>query len=263
MPYNFALNAVEGAVNFLFNGASVPGLPDYMGFLEPLKANYYNPTGGLLEVGMGVLSLRGVGGRSTALLETAEAGNARYRVVDRSMLTPGQRLGRVNGVSNNAMRLSSTGGRNITPLREVQIDEATTFARKLGFDGPVDYRPLDRGYNTSYSNWDWLIISDDLLPNTMGNMANSRMSWKAALGHELVGHGQSNWAGRSFEAGSLLDEVQASARASRHTPELFSLERYQLRRDAIERIKMHNQQNGTNLGWRDLRDQLWLDPYSN
>ncbi|MBB5020647.1 hypothetical protein HNQ59_003972 [Chitinivorax tropicus] len=107
MPYNFALNAVEGAVNFLFNGASVPvcqcasvpGLPDYMGFLEPLKANYYNPTAGLLEVGMGVLSLRGVGGRSTALLETAEAGNARYRAVEMSMLSPGQRIGRGGGVT--------------------------------------------------------------------------------------------------------------------------------------------------------------------
>lgn len=55
---------------------------------------------------------------------------------------------------------------------------------------------------------------------------------------------------------------QASARASRFTPELSNVERFQLRRDAIERIRTHNQENGTNLRWRDIRDQLWLDPKS-
>ncbi len=164
------------------------------------------------------------------------------------------------GGASSEMRLSSTGGRNTVPLTQSQIDEATNFSRRLGFDGPVDYRPLDRGYNTSYSDLHWLMISDDLLPNLNGTMANSRMSWRAALGHEIVGHGEANLAGRAFAPGSLLDEVQASARASRLTPELSNVERFQLRRDAIERIQMHNQTNGTDLRWRDIRDQLWLDP---
>lgn len=156
--------------------------------------------------------------------------------------------------------MSSTGGRNTSPLTQTQIDNATDYARQLGFDGPIDYRPLDRGYNTSYSDLHWLMISDDLMPNPSGTLANSRMSWRAALGHEIVGHGQSNVAGKAFEPGSLLDEVQASARASRLTPDLNSVERYQLRSDAIERIKIHNEVNNTNLRWRDIRDQLWLDP---
>jgi hypothetical protein len=56
--------------------------------------------------------------------------------------------------------MSSTGGRNTTPLTQSQIDDATDYARQLGFDGPIDYRPLDRGYNTSYSDLHWLMISE-------------------------------------------------------------------------------------------------------
>lgn len=165
----------------------------------------------------------------------------------------------VRGGANS--RLASTSGRNTVPLTQIEIDEATKFARDLGFDRDIDYRPLDRGYNTSYSDWDWLVISDDLLPNALGKSANSRMSSRAVLSHEIVGHRQANLAGRAFEPGSLHDEVQASARAARNSPLLNDVERYQLRRDAIERIKNYNQANGTTLRWRDLREQLWLAPF--
>jgi hypothetical protein len=72
------------------------------------------------------------------------------------------------------------------------------------------------------------MLSDDLLPNPNGSKANSRMSWKAVIGHEITGHREANIAGKAFEPGSIQDEVQASVRASRHTPGLNNVERYQL-----------------------------------
>ncbi len=157
-------------------------------------------------------------------------------------------------------RLASRGPRNTTPLTNSQIAEAKALARELGFDGQIVYRPLSRGYNTSYVDGGLLIISDDVLPALAktATRAQHRMSMRATLGHEILGHHQAFLNGSSFRAGSLLDEVQASVRAARHTSGLSSGERFGLLRDAAERVAVYNRRYGTHLRLGDLRDYLWL-----
>jgi flavin-dependent dehydrogenase len=80
------------------------------------------------------------------------------------------------------------------------------------------------------------------------NTANSRMSWKAAIAHELEGHRSAALADKTFfdaelgqRANDLLEEIQASSRASYHGKELSNLERKDLLEDALERFNQHKQ----------------------
>jgi hypothetical protein len=70
-----------------------------------------------------------------------------------------------------------------------------------------------------------------------GSSIKSSLSMKSVLAHEVVGHRQTTLAKKAFEAGSLNDEVQASWRAARLSPNLSRKERYDLLRDAVRRLK--------------------------
>ncbi len=108
--------------------------------------------------------------------------------------------------------------------------------------------------NTSYTSLfgeERLYIGTDVLPATHGP-ANSRISMRGAIAHELIGHRCAALAGKTMAA-ELLEEVQASIRAARLAPELTKAERITLIRDALERL------HKVGLSIRMVKGQLWIN----
>ncbi len=148
----------------------------------------------------------------------------------------------------------SIGGRNTQPLTPKQISEVKAYSEVLGI--PSDILCFSDLMNTSYGNIfgkKILYVGRDVAPLSSppvsGMTANSRITIKACLAHEWIGHHNAEVAGRNFDRGSLanpfliniaLDEAQASIRAARFAPELDPIERYTLLRDAIARLKRQN-----------------------
>ena len=101
----------------------------------------------------------------------------------------------------------------------------------------VDTLELNTGYNPG---WDVLQIGSDIMPavNPRGNntlTANTRLTWKSSIAHELVGHREAALAGKT-QSEIPLEEAQASIRAARFAPSLSSTERYTLLRNGITRL---------------------------
>ncbi|WP_247681899.1 hypothetical protein [Paenibacillus sp. Marseille-P2973] len=114
--------------------------------------------------------------------------------------------------------------------------------------------------------YDRLYINTDVLPAKspgLGTLsANSRVSGKATIAHEIVGHYEAFANGKAFNLYDVdpvtyarnfaLDEAQASIRAARFAPDLTSTERMTLLRDAITRL------NNGGLRIRDVKDELFI-----
>jgi hypothetical protein len=143
-----------------------------------------------------------------------------------------------NGIFNVAEFTGvDTGGvRNETPLMEEQVAQITDYAVSLGM-------PVEKiGYNdfilTGYwPGYDWLTIGTDVLPGERTKNPNGNISWRGAIAHEIVGHREARLKGFD-QPDELLEEVQASIRAARFAPDLSCLERVDLLRDAIYRLRI-------------------------
>lgn len=142
-------------------------------------------------------------------------------------------------------------------LHWAPIADARTYASRLGL--PSDklqfFTHGGAHQRSSYSDiFDTVFLGSDLIPGTgTGLAANSRVSARGLLAHEIVGHRETTLAGRAFEAGSLYDEVQASWRAARLAPDLSGSERITLLRDAVERV------HSEGLRVRDLdKSKFWF-----
>ena len=173
------------------------------------------------------------------------------------------------GGASELRQISSDGIRNELPLTEIQQTELMDYTKSLGF--PEENIILSRpGFYDEWNTgmmYDRFIINTDVLPaehTGIGTLsANSRVTGRATVAHEIVGHYEAYQAGRAFELYGLegdtfkmnfaLDEAQASIRAARFAPELTSTERMTLLRDAITRL--HN----GGLNWRDVKDQLYVN----
>ncbi len=103
----------------------------------------------------------------------------------------------------------------------------------------------ERQLNTAYSpGFDLLQIGSDVMPATRApgtgtHSANTRLSWKGSIAHELVGHREAALADKT-QSQLPLEEAQASIRAARFAPSLTSTERYTLLRDGITRLYKAN-----------------------
>ena len=133
----------------------------------------------------------------------------------------------------------NTGGlRNEKPLTRQQIRKAVNYAVKLGMPREkIGYGDIYfTGYNPDY---DILLLGTDLYPNQNAasdtKNANSRVSWKSAVGHEIIGHREAALKGW-IQCDNVLEEVQASIRTARFTPDLSIIERITLLRDAVSRL---------------------------
>ena len=150
------------------------------------------------------------------------------------------------------MRVNTDGKRNEKDLTKEQLDEAINFAVKLGM--PIDrivYSPYEC---TAYGALlDILIIGTDVLPlGIRTNKPNSNISLKGTISHEIVGHREAALK-KKTQSNSLLEEVQASIRAARFTPDLNYQERIDLIKDAIVRLKK------ANIKIKDIKSKLYID----
>ncbi|MEM8676920.1 MAG: hypothetical protein AAGF83_24160 [Cyanobacteria bacterium P01_G01_bin.67] len=160
----------------------------------------------------------------------------------------------------------SLGGRNTQPLTPKQVSEVKAYSIVLGI--PPNVLRFSDSMNTSYGNifgTKILYVGCDVAPlaspPVSGITANSRITIKACLAHEWIGHHNAEVVGCSFNRGSnaalslvdvALDEAQASIRAARFAPNLEPTERYTLCRDAISRLKNQN------LTIRQVRHLLYI-----
>jgi hypothetical protein len=132
-------------------------------------------------------------------------------------------------VINKLLRKIETGGiRNEQSLTQKQIQAAIDFAVSLGM--PADNISYSDNYYTGYNpEYDILLIGTDLYPvsdysQSIGK-ANSRVSWKGAIAHELVGHREA--ALKCFsQTDREFEETQASIRAARFTRLEFNRKNY-------------------------------------
>ena len=156
--------------------------------------------------------------------------------------------------SNKSWNVSTGGLRNELSLTEAQSAEAVAYAKSLGV--PDEAIHVSENMNTSYKvlfGEEKLYIGTDVLPATGTALkANSRISLKGTIAHEVVGHRAAELAGKT-QSTLVLEEAQASIRAARFAPELSSTERTTLIRDAIERL----QKSGQKI--KDVKDQLWIN----
>ncbi len=150
----------------------------------------------------------------------------------------------------------ASGTRNTAPLTAPQGRTAVRTAEELGM--PAENIGIASGRTpTAYApgDIDFLVIGRDVLPEASGTgtlTANSRVTMRGALGHEIIGHREAALAGRTH-ADPLLEEVQASVRGARFTPGLSSTERVTLLRDAIARLAKAGRR------WKDVRPSLHIE----
>ena len=150
------------------------------------------------------------------------------------------------------LRVNTGGLRNEEPLTPTQINECTEYAIKLGT--PRDKIKYIEGYATAYGEeFDIVYLGTDVYPAQNAGIdtksANSRISWKGAIAHEVIGHRETVLNGLAL-SDEILDEAQASIRAARFAPDLSAPERITLLRDAIYRLN----KNGYKIS--EVRDLL-------
>ncbi len=142
-------------------------------------------------------------------------------------------------------RVDTGGLRGELPLTDSQKDRISKYIKLIDSGAPsnIDYVRWvdDRQMNTAYSpGFDLLNIGTDVMPAQQSKgqgtlTANTRLTWKSSIAHELVGHREAALGGNT-QSETPLEEAQASIRAARFTPFLSFTERYTLLRDGITRL---------------------------
>ena len=133
------------------------------------------------------------------------------------------------------MNVDTGGIRNQNSLTEKQINNCIDYAVELGMPRErIAYRDTYwTGYNPDY---DILLIGTDAYPNPKSQTANGRLSYKAAIAHEVIGHRETSMRGTSRDKDDPMDEAQASIRAARFSPGLLKKDRELLIQDARDRL---------------------------
>jgi len=140
----------------------------------------------------------------------------------------------------------NTGGlRGELPLTDSQKAQILKYIKLIESGAPSKVAYVrwvdDKELNTAYSpNFDLLNIGTDVMPASkcqgQGTLkANTKLTWKSSIAHELVGHREAALAGKT-QSEDPLEEAQASIRAAKFAPSLSSTERYTLLRDGITRL---------------------------
>ncbi len=164
-----------------------------------------------------------------------------------------------------------TGGlRGELPLTDSQKDQISEYIKliesgapsNVGVTAPSKLSVIrwvdDKELNTAYSpGFDLLNIGTDVMPaitpKGQGTLtANTRLTWKSSIAHELVGHREAALSDKT-QSENPLEEAQASIRAARFAPSLSSTERYTLLRDGITRL--HN----AGIKIRQVRNILYIN----
>lgn len=152
---------------------------------------------------------------------------------------------------------ATAGGRNGFALRPVEKKAVLSYINEhyATPKGGIHFRKIG---HTEYAagSLDALKIGPDVLPKpgagTGTLSANSRVSLRGCIAHELEGHRRAALANRTQPI-HCLEEAQASIRAARFGKALTRQERTTLLRDAISRL--HN--GGYKV--RDVKKILWIE----
>lgn len=147
-----------------------------------------------------------------------------------------------------------TGIRSETPLTIYERNTVISYLKKFDFD--LDKVIFSDHYRTAYNEkYDAFTIGTDVKPSEhprVGTLyANQRVSLKATLAHEIIGHREAHLKGHThFDP--IYEEVQASIRAARFAPDLTNIERITLLRDARARL-------GNEAKLKDIKDKLFIE----
>ena len=143
-------------------------------------------------------------------------------------------------MTEDPFQILTDGKRNEEDLSVDQINEAKSAAIRQGYDGEMFYSPNS---NTAFHGstegdpFHYLVIGTDAYPvKEPGETANEQVSLNGCMAHEVVGHYEA-WKKGTSQADPVLEEAQASIRASRFGVDLSDQERATLLRDAIERLE--------------------------
>lgn len=102
-------------------------------------------------------------------------------------------------VAELRLKYLRTSKRNDLPITDNQKIEIRAYAEKLGFpkDAIYFYEDMNISYGRMFGQ-ERLHIGLDVLPapQGMGKTANSRVSMKGAIAHEIVGHRAAELAGK-------------------------------------------------------------------
>lgn len=159
----------------------------------------------------------------------------------------------MKGKYNILMRVNTDGKRNENELSEEQLKEVIEYAVSLGMSQDKIYY-IDYDFTAYGKAFDLLRIGTDVLPADvkLSKNPNDNISLKGAIAHEIVGHREAALKNITQE-NDLLEEVQASIRAARFTPDLNYHERIILIKDALTRLKNNK------IKLRDVRDKLHIN----
>lgn len=145
----------------------------------------------------------------------------------------------------NQYQVDTGGLRGELPLTNSQKDRISKYIKLIESGAPSKVGVIrwvdEREMNTAYSpGFDLLNIGTDVMPAKQPKgqgtqKANTRLTWKSSIAHELVGHREAALRGNT-QLETSLEEAQASIRAARFAPSLLSNERYTLLRDGITRL---------------------------
>ncbi len=158
-------------------------------------------------------------------------------------------------------KVESDGRRNEIALTDEQMNQVEETVTLYNLP-EIDIRFTESnntGYKALFGN-EILYIGTDVYPSLEPTAkypqyrANNALSMQAAIAHELAGHRDAEIIGKTH-TDDLLEEVQASIRASMYGKGLTMLDKIMLLTDAVERL--HN--NGLKVA--DIRGKLWLEPF--
>lgn len=140
--------------------------------------------------------------------------------------------------------VSDASGRSGVPLTSPQYDEAAAMAIQMGAR-PDQVMPT-AGATRVVPGADKLLIGADLnplpasqRPANLENPANAALEPRAVIGHEVIGHMEAALGGATRPEG-WHEELQASARAALHTPDLSDEQRWLLLQDAAARRRFQD-----------------------
>lgn len=162
-------------------------------------------------------------------------------------------------IDDGNMKLSSAYGkegaseRHHEPLSLKERNDAENAMRRQGYQGQIFYSERsDTSFHGSIDGerYYYIVIGMDAYPKD-GDVgtANELISLDGCAAHEVIGHYEA-WIKGTSQADDLLEEVQASIRASRFGIGLTDRERHLLFQDAMDRLQ------NAGVRYEDVKDTL-------
>lgn len=143
-------------------------------------------------------------------------------------------------------RVGEGATRSGRPLTDAEFQRYADMAESMGMPREQIHRA--QGDTAYHPGFDALLLGPDVNPLPLSerpvglvNPANAAIEPRAAIGHEVIGHREAELMGQS-RADPWHEELQASARAALHTPELSSEQRWILLQDAAARRRFQTRE---------------------